>query len=102
MGFPWIQVVTEYDVTARVAGQTAPVPFVSGTTVGHKHINIRSAPLDNVTSLVLQIKSSVAAPTVKMSVFDPAGCSGSSKKQPVLVGVCSLSPCRGMWLWLWC
>ena len=66
------QVITQYTVSAKYAGGVEDyVPFVSGTAVGHKHINIAAFKAANITSLRLVVNASVATPFVRLSAFAP-------------------------------
>jgi hypothetical protein len=71
---PTAQVITGYTVEALVAGAQSFQEFVSGSAVGHKHINIAPKSLLNVTTLRLTVTSSVAPPNIAMDAFDPTPC----------------------------
>mmetsp|Transcript_30038 Transcript_30038/g.44514 ORF Transcript_30038/g.44514 Transcript_30038/m.44514 type:complete len:469 (+) Transcript_30038:78-1484(+) len=67
------QVITQYSVEALLSGADAYTPFVNGTAVGHKHINIASAAI-KATALRLTVDASVAPPSVSLAAFAPDNC----------------------------
>ena len=78
-----MKLITGYTVEAQVAGQTDFQPFVSGSAVGHKHINIASKPLNNVTTLRLTVTDSVAAPYIAIEAFAPEPCKLPSAEKTI-------------------
>ena len=68
------QRILAYTVEVQTAGSSAWAPFVAGTAVGHKHINIAPTATAAATALRLTVTSSVAPPLIRLDAFGPAAC----------------------------